>query len=520
MNADQWQRVNAIFHEVLAQPPDRRQTFLDAATPDEAIRREVEALIAAHEADPQFLEPSAVETALGTAVESSLVGRRIGPYHVTRELGRGGMGIVYVAEDTRLDRLVALKALAPHAHAGSEARARLRREARAAAALAHPGIATIYALEEDGDELFLVSELIQGRTLRELIASGPLGLAQLVSIGIDLAMAVAAAHAIGIVHRDLKPENVILTDTGTIKVLDFGLARAAGPFGHAMTPTITRSGALVGTPAYMAPEQIRGLPVDARGDVFAIGVMLFELGTGQHPFGAESVGETLHRILSAPPPSIPVCGGSATPLDDLLARCLEKDPSQRPDDAAALAAGLQGVADELGMSTRLRSGPAAATSPARSGVGRGSGVRSQSEAREHGSAWWWWAFHQAGVAAFFAATIAPAWLAWERVAPEDLRLGLRMALLVLTAAAVSLRLHLRFVAREDQGALKSQRRRSKLWLRLTDVGYIFVLAAGALALIRVRPAVSAVFLGLAVCYAVVAFVVEPATARAAFGEET
>ena len=147
---------------------------------------------------------------------------------MTRELGRGGMGVVYVAEDTRLDRLVALKAIAHQVRAGSESRERLRREARAAAALAHPGIATIYALEEIDDELYLVSEYMQGRTLRDLAAEGPMPLDRLLPIGIALARASSAAHALDIVHRDLKPENVMVTDAGTVKVLDFGLARAIG----------------------------------------------------------------------------------------------------------------------------------------------------------------------------------------------------------------------------------------------------------------------------------------------------
>ncbi len=517
MTAEQWQRVNALFHEVLAQPRDQRRAFLDRATGDAEIRREVDALIAAHESDPAFLEQPAAATEM--AVEPSLVGRRIGPYQVTRELGRGGMGVVYAAEDTRLDRLVALKALAHPERAGSESRERLRREARAAASLAHPGIATIYALEEIGDDLYLVSEYIQGLTLRDAAASGPMPLEQLLPIGIALARAVSAAHAVDIVHRDLKPENVMLTEAGSVKVLDFGLARAFGPWAREIAPTITRSGALVGTPAYMAPEQIRGLPVEARADLFAMGVILYELAAGKHPFGAPAVGETLNRILTETPAPLSADGRLPVALDDLVRQCLEKEPAKRPVSAAALADALQLIADDLGLGrrsgSRLRpSAPSASAQPARQ-----SGPRDQSNVRERGSAAWWWAFHQAAVAVFFGASLVPAWIAWHYIPSEDLRLAMRMATLVVVAAAVSLRLHLRFVARVDQASLGAQRGRARRWVRVTDIGFITVLTAGSLLIMRAAPAFSSVFLGLAVCYAVVSLMIEPSTATAAFREE-
>ena len=227
MTREQWARVNALFHEALARPAADRVSWLAGQTVDPAIAREVLALIAAHESDGAFLESPAVAFAETTAAPPAappLVGRIIGPYEIEREIGRGGMGVVYLARDTRLGRAVALKAVG---RGGADAigRARLQREARAAASLAHPGIATVYALEEDGDDCYLITEYLQGRTLRDELADGPLPYGRWRLVAIAIAEAVGAAHAQGLVHRDLKPENVMRTDAGTIKVLDFGLAR-------------------------------------------------------------------------------------------------------------------------------------------------------------------------------------------------------------------------------------------------------------------------------------------------------
>ena len=260
MTREQWARVNALFHEGLSRPEAERVSWLARETSDPAIAREVLALIAAHESDGAFLESPAVAFAETTAAPSAplLIGRIIGPYEIEREIGRGGMGVVYLARDTRLGRAVALKAVS---RGGTDAigRARLQREARAAASLAHPGIATVYALEEDGDDCYLITEYLQGRTLREELGDGPLPYGRWRLVAIAIAEAVGAAHAQGLVHRDLKPENVMRTEGGAIKVLDFGLARATTPPAGGHAPTLTQAGALVGTPGYMAPEQIRGL---------------------------------------------------------------------------------------------------------------------------------------------------------------------------------------------------------------------------------------------------------------------
>src|SRR5690606_10401336 len=224
------------------------------------------------------------------------------PYRIVRDIGRGGMGIVYLAEDTRLGRRVALKALPPDVAANPELRQRLRREARAAATISHPTIATVYALEEIDDHLFIVSEYVDGETVRHALARGPMAPARALGVVIQTARALGAAHDAGVVHRDLKPENVLLTAAGDIKVVDFGIAHLEG----SDATRLTRAGAMLGTPAYMAPEQLLGHDVDGRADIYAFGVLLNELLTGRHPLA--SGGNT-------PPP----------PFAAIAARCLQAE---------------------------------------------------------------------------------------------------------------------------------------------------------------------------------------------------
>ncbi len=517
MTPEQWTRVNALFHEALAHPAAERGAFLAAATADVDVRREVQLLVAAHESDPGFLErgPTIERAAPGPMLHP---GRSIGPYRIERELGRGGMGVVYLAQDTRLGRLVAVKAL-PDGPEEAGRRERLRREARAAAALAHPGIATVFALEEEQGHLFLVSEFIQGRTLRDELASGPLPYGRWLAVARALASAVGAAHAAGIVHRDLKPENVMCVAGGGIKILDFGLARGSGPFGHGIAPTITGAGTLIGTPAYMAPEQIRGGPVDARADVFALGILLYELAAGVHPFGNGPVGEILGRILAdavAPleraAPGLPVAAGA------IVLRCLEKEREARFADARALADALAAAPDGGVTAADVVPLHHGSVAPAPAAAARPTPVRVESAARVRRSAWWWWAFHQAAVSAFFAGVLVPAWMAWDAIEPQLARTLLRLVTLLVVTVAVSVRLHLRFVAFEDAGALRAQLQRVRPWLHVTDWAFTFVLAGGGLVLMPHRAALSAVFIGLGACYAVVFLVVEPSTSRAAFGE--
>ena len=294
VNPSRWREVNdALPHPARARP----RATASACSPivearDPELAREVRSLLRSHEGSGHLsrMPPCGKRRqscCWRTRTNTRSSAGRSGPIAVIEEIGRGGMGVVYAAKDERLGRMVALKALPSAFTSDPMRRARLTREARAAAALSHPSIATIFALEETDDALCIVSELVRGRTLREELADGPLLPRQLIATLIDIASALEAAHAMGIVHRDLKPENVIRRSDGQIKVLDFGLARWET---HPDTPSMTRlteAGVALGTPGYMAPEQLSGGEADARADIFSFGVLAWELATGEHPFGTD-----------------------------------------------------------------------------------------------------------------------------------------------------------------------------------------------------------------------------------------
>src|SRR5262245_17078517 len=282
-------------------------------------------------------------------------GTELGPYRVLEPLGAGGMGEVYRARDTRLGRDVAIKAL-PAAVASDPGRlARLEREARSVAALNHPNIVTLYSIEEAGGVPFLTMEVVDGRRLDLLIAGGELPIAQVLDLVVPIADALATAHEKGIVHRDLKPGNVMVTGEGRVKVLDFGLARhAAGDPNPMSTQAETREGPLtaagetLGTVPYMAPEQVRGKEVDARTDLFALGILLYELLTGRRPFPGSTPGEVSAAILRDAPE--PVAQGRTDVPADLsraIHRCLEKNPDHRFQTAKDLRSELNRIRLDL-----------------------------------------------------------------------------------------------------------------------------------------------------------------------------
>jgi eukaryotic-like serine/threonine-protein kinase len=499
---EQWARVNTLFHAALEQEPATRVAWLShAASDDEAVRREVEALLAAHARAPAFLDAGAqvdagsVADAMGIAAPgdraASLIGQQLGGFEITRELGRGGMAVVYLAHDPQLRRDVAIKVVRGSGPGDEMRRQRLQREARAVALLDHPGIARIHALQSRGDELFIVTEYVRGETLRDELARGPLPPQTLRDTCIEIATVMAAAHAKRIVHRDLKPENVMRTETGAIKILDFGLARASGAWTGDLAPTLTHAGGLLGTPAYMSPEQIRGVEVDQRADVFALGVMFYELAYGVHPFGSGSVATMLHRVLMEEPAPFSEQERRIGWLEPILERCFKKNPDERYADAWELLQALLGAT------------PAA-------------GSRADSAETAVSTSQWWWRFHQLAAAAFLAMLVVPAWRAWDWIEPDLLRQTVRLLMLVVVALAVSLRLHIWFVSRYDPTGLDEQRPRTEPWIRLADWGFTLSLLAGALAIMPRQPTFGAAFVALMVCYTVVFLVVEPATARAAF----
>ncbi|HEV8309236.1 MAG TPA: protein kinase [Methylomirabilota bacterium] len=265
---------------------------------------------------------------------------RIGKYRVLEPLGRGGMGAVYKAHDPQLDRLVAIKVMAEGADVGVEARERFLREAQSAARLNHPHIITVYELGEDQGQIFIVMELLEGEPLSRVVdRTPPLPLRQKLNLMIQICSGLAFAHQRGVVHRDIKPANIFVLRSGQVKILDFGIARL-------QTSELTRTGLVMGTPNYMSPEQARGRRTDARSDIFSVGVVFYELLSGQKPFGGEDYFETMEKVRSEPPPPLEELAPSLPPaLVRAVSRALAKDPAARYQSLDALRADLEVVLD-------------------------------------------------------------------------------------------------------------------------------------------------------------------------------
>jgi non-specific serine/threonine protein kinase len=294
--------------------------------------------------------PPAVPSSSPDAAPSAEgVPARIGHYAIARKLGEGGMGVVYAARDERLERTVALKTMSALT-ADDTARRRFWREARAAASVNHPNICQIYEIGEDGDELFIAMELLEGEALGERLKRGPMSVAQTVPIGLGILAALSALHSRGIIHRDLKPSNVFLTPHG-VKLLDFGLARPDLARSPGSETDLTRTGIALGTPRYMAPEQVSGDPADTRTDLFAAGAILFEMLAGRPAFSGRTVVEVLHATLHEQPPALTGSPAIAA-ADRVIRKALAKRPAERPQSADAMAEELRAVRNVDGNDTR------------------------------------------------------------------------------------------------------------------------------------------------------------------------
>ena len=328
-------------------------------------------------------------------------GTRLGPYEVVDQLGAGGMGEVFRARDSRLHRDVAIKILPEAVGSDPDRLARFEREARAVAALSHPGILAIHDFGTHGSVTDAVTELLDGSTLRARLAAGPIPPRKAIDLGAQIASAVGAAHDKGIVHRDIKPENLFVTQDGRVKVLDFGLARAAGsPVSAASGATVTNlhtdPGIVLGTVGYMSPEQVRAQPADHRSDIFSIGVVLYEMLTGRRPFGGASAVETMNAILKEDPAPLVLADGVAPALRQIVEHSLEKEPAERFQSARDLAFALQ----QLSPASSPSGATAAIDSPTRLRVG---------------SLW-----KVAALAALLAGVFAAGWLAAPRDVPASL----------------------------------------------------------------------------------------------------
>ncbi|MFC1792625.1 protein kinase [Planctomycetota bacterium] len=264
--------------------------------------------------------------------EHDLVGKNIGSFEIEKVIGRGGMGVVYLAHDTRLDRSVAVKSMPAELQSSSTAQARFQREAKLLASLSHPNIAVIHDIIEEDKSGYLILEYVEGETLAERIARKPLMLDEVLSIGQQVAEAVSAAHKKSIIHRDLKPGNIKITPEGKVKVLDFGLAKTSMSEGKNVPNTVTQPGRVIGTPAYMSPEQARGKPADKRSDIWSFGCIMYQMLTGQFPFEGETATDTLARIIERQPDWETLPENTPMNIRTLLRRCLEKKPQQRLQD--------------------------------------------------------------------------------------------------------------------------------------------------------------------------------------------
>ena len=341
MTQERWPDLKKVLVAAMERPPEERSSYLDQTCTDPALRREVESLIAAYEkGDRSFLEHPAEKRD-----ETMPSGARLGPYEIIARIGAGGMGVVYKARDVKLGRVLALKLLPERALADPTARTRLLREAQNASALNHPNIATIYEVGEDDGRVYIAMEFVAGQPLNAVLRRDGLPVEMVLRYGLQISAALAHAHERGVVHRDLKPANVVITDDGHAKVLDFGLAkRVSAADLEAATisaKSLTEAGAIVGTLRYMAPETLRGEAADERTDLWALGVVLYEMSVGAAPFEGRTAYELSSAILREPVKLIPqrVPPG----LRSTIQRCLAKEREQRYQQAAEVRAALEAI---------------------------------------------------------------------------------------------------------------------------------------------------------------------------------
>ncbi|HEY6328888.1 MAG TPA: serine/threonine-protein kinase, partial [Blastocatellia bacterium] len=358
MTRDRLELVEELFEEALRMQADRRsQSLRRACGSDTDLLEEVESLLAAHAEAESFIETSAYNVfadVLTFAESESLEGKQVGHYYVLSMLGRGGMGEVYLAEDNLLARKVALKVLPPSPAAASIRLERFVREARAASALNHPNIVTIYEIGRFEDSHFIAQELVEGQTLRERITGKLIDVEPAIDIGIQVGRALSASHAAGVVHRDIKPENIMIRPDGVVKVLDFGLAKftevasakmsgSGGVFGSDPANE-TVPGTVMGTVTYMSPEQARGSAIDQRSDMFSLGVVLYEMLCGRPPFKGETPSDTIAEILkSEPKPAGELRNGLPVGIEEILDRSLKKDVAARYQTIDEMLAALRSI---------------------------------------------------------------------------------------------------------------------------------------------------------------------------------
>lgn len=369
MNPERYQRIQSVLQAALEKEPGQRSVFLNqACAGDESLRRQVESLIVSGEQAESFRESPAAEMASKLITDDhakQILGQVLGPYKILSPLGAGGMGEVYLAEDTRLKRKVALKMLRSYYTNDGNRLRRFEREASAVSALNHPNILTIYEIGHTDSDHFIATEFIDGETLRKVMTRGPMSLPEVLDIGMQVASALSAAHGSGVVHRDIKPENIMIRRDGFVKVLDFGIAKLServeegkGPDLDAATMVMTNPGSMVGTVSYMSPEQARGQHVEARTDIWSLGVVLYEMVVGKVPFEGATMSHVIVSILdNEPAPLVHHASDLAGEFERIVSKALAKDLDERYQTAKDLYADLKNLTQELEFKRKLERTP-------------------------------------------------------------------------------------------------------------------------------------------------------------------
>jgi eukaryotic-like serine/threonine-protein kinase len=489
VNPKRWQMLKTIFENALEKEASARSAYLDEACgTDIALRSEAAALLARHNEDDFLEKPAyaAVPELFENEPDPIEIGAKIGPYEIQSKLGSGGMGVVYLGHDTRLDRRVAVKALAPFRPFLSQQKERFRTEARAAAKLTHPGIATIYSLEECEGRLYMISEYVQGRTLREIISKERLSFPQIIDFAVQMAQALTHAHENGIIHRDLKPENIMVTNSGNVKILDFGLARIESTESGQSAMPHTLSGQFFGTPAYASPEQLIGNPTDRAADIFSFGILLCELSSGRHPFHAEHSIAMIAKILEADVPELRQWNPEIpNEFLGIVDSCLKKNPADRYSHTRDLLVDLNNIFENKTPETPRAS-----------------------------KTLWWWQFHQACAGFGYYGMLYPLWKVKEWLGGIEGSLLFFPALIAVGISA-NLRFHLWFTSRFYRSELTEQRCRVSSWIRRADCLFVFMLAWSAIRIHSVHAVIATLLMAVAIGALVAFTLIEPVTERAA-----
>ena len=363
MTPERWEEVKRLFHTALDHQPAQRAEFLAReCVGDAELCSEVESLLDSHELADNFIEMPASDIAAGLLAEGQarlLSGQLVGHFRIAEVLATGGMGDVYLAVDTRLGRKVALKLLPEQFTLNVDRVKRFGQEARAASALNHPNIVTIYEIGQIDSLHFIATEYVEGKTLREHITNTGLTIGDVLDLTVQITSALQAAHEAGIVHRDIKPENIMLRRDGVVKVLDFGLAKLTTDVGVvdgqglAQSNVQTNPGVVMGTVAYMSPEQARGVEVDARSDIWSVGVVLYEMVAGRAPFVGETSSHVIVSILESEPQPLSLGAEVPAELDRIMSKTLRKNRADRYQLVSDLAGDLKTLKERLKVEAML-----------------------------------------------------------------------------------------------------------------------------------------------------------------------